>query len=283
MRCYSDYYQGELTSQKRLLILLEKKKFENEGKRLLTTKSVGIPITIYFLLLKEAINVLIDEQKNMLNDHKVICEMNTDTVIADYSLSVKESFNENINCVNSWELNSVWFQPDSPMLSGCPVYETTDVLVPNLSNDIDLKDLFESSDDGIDIYKSVIKVEPSIKKQKPMINIYKHIFSSVEYFYSISQRIQSEVKNFNQIFGCSIAKPIINGDFNSFCTRRTDLIHKGNLSLNIKPENSRLFLNESELIPSLEKGLKEAIKAVDESYKHMIFELENQRNKNRDE
>ena len=270
MRCFSDYYNGKMQSQKILLEKLESAGFEQNDKRILTTKAVGLPITVYLLLLREAIDRLENEQKQLIDDHRVIETVNTERVESDFELLIKDSSAEFRKNTQAWNLNSVWYQPETPMVSGCPVYEMTNVLVPKQNDGIDLRSIYETKSPDIEIYKSVIKIKPETEKQRPMIEVYKQVFNIVEYFYALSQRINSEVDLYNQKLKSTIQKGKISGEFESNCTRRGALIHEGNMALSIDPTNSVLYIQGKELIQTVNLGFEEAIQHIDLRYQEML-------------
>ncbi len=268
-RCYSDYVPDKLPSQRLLLDKLEELGKEKGNSRILTTASVGVPVTIFLLVIREAIEALCKEQSELIASHYVI--------VGYSSSQVQEKFNLNINGMfpdipqnTRWELSTPWTTAKTPAVSGCHMIETVYLLKPNPSPDFPLNVALSSPLSGVTAYKNVLRIENPASEKRPLINVFKPTFICLESFYALNERLEAEINAFCKVTKVTMARLSVPSTFDAMCRRRGNLTHDGNLAIFIEPETSIIYLGDDNLVDSMKAALEEACVFSESIYSSML-------------
>ncbi len=264
-----------LPNQIALLEKLESLGYEQKGKFILTTESIGIPVTSILLLLKEALEFIINEQHEFDKNE-------TDKIVAN--LSFTDLINEipDLIIINStnlpqsfyYEKQKVWDLNTTPSISGSVVaYQSYIYVTPKpLGNNFDV---FNYNGSRVTIYKSIIHNHSDILNEKNMIQLYKNIIMFVELSYALQQRIIEEQRLFKNFTNNHIKKLQFGNNFKSVCGKRSGIIHGGSFKLKIVPETSKIVLSKDKDVVSVkfEKSFHEVIEWTNNIYGEMLKAL----------
>lgn len=272
-RCYCDYVQEEIPSQPLLLNRLERAGFEVSDRRVLTTKLLGVPMTIFLLVLREAIEAIEAEQTNLTTAHRVIGNVSHNDLVSRYRLALQQQFPGVQFPPASWEHSSPWAM-GTAALSGCTVYDQTHVYSPASAPPAPLDQILASPLQNVRIYKKVIRVDDEAPVQRPMIDLFKPTFTALEMSYAVQQRGEAEVTRFNTLLGATLVPEPLPAEFGANCARRGTLLHEGNLGIEIRPEDSLVLLGGTLLVEGLKTSLNQACRWVDAHYSAMLRHLD---------
>jgi len=271
---YFNYYdqQKRLTSQRNLFLKLEEIGYETNGKYILSHRKTGIPVTIMLLLMKDVEAQLVQEQKELYNLHKKIDAMTTEDLDRNFGIKTQNSLIASVMLKepNRWDYNEVSFLDSYPTISGSVAAVQTKVLVPNNPYQKPLCEIFYSDNPKIILHKHIIEVKSDDREEKSMINVIKNTIQFAEFSYALKERVETEISNFNNLFSANIIKPVQGRTFNSVCMKRNDIIHRGNLNIEIDPKNNRIMFGKASLVDTISKTLNEACSWIEEIYNNML-------------
>lgn len=259
-----------LKNQELLLEELIKLGFEIKGKYILTTSSIGIPITTMLIILKNTLKSIKDVQEVLLeiSNNQPVFTISTDKLIADEGLSIVPG-SQHISS-QMWDKKSVWYLEPTPSLSGSVAAYQTTLYKPKASLG-DINSILFSTNQNVNIYKPVIHSLANKTNMKVLFELYKNIIIFLEFTYAFHERISSEIKQFNIKLAKSLTRLPLPTNFDQNCSRRGAFIHDGTFKLAINPENSLFLIGDKDVLQdSFQKTYDEAILWADQIYGEML-------------
>lgn len=247
-RCYADYVEGVLLSQSVLLERLEAMGLEREDRRVLTTKRLGVPMTTMLLVCRDAVKAIEQEQAALSAAHVARETVETPGLLAQYGLEYQPGATE--FSPSGWQRSTPWVRGDLAV-SGCSVYQQTNVFTPSEAPPSPLTSIFRSRSPELTVYSSIIRVDAAQPEARPMITLFRPLFIALEAFYGIEQRLRYEAGRFVSVTATTFEARTPPDALHRWCNRRGPFLHEGNLSLELAPETSELFIGEEQLVAAL--------------------------------
>jgi len=143
------------------------KKLENDKSKksnLLKETNFGIPITIYLLLMRDAMGIIQVECRAIHSKFKEIKKLNTQDILNCYAIQYKDPSFEVTAAGIDWNLNqTTYIEPNGTSISGSTMVNTTQVLVP--TSKVIPDNIFKSNTNIIKIHNTVIQIDlPEMEK-----------------------------------------------------------------------------------------------------------------------
>jgi len=266
-----------LPMQVTLLRKLEELGYETKNKYILTNKRLGVPITIMLLLMKEAVEHILEEQCKVEEVSRLISIKTTDELKKEFNVELISNDENNIKNA-SWEYKRCLYSNNEDIISGSSICSETNVFIPQESFNFPLEQVVKSSNSKIKIHKNVIQEIIEEPNSYSMIKLFKDIVLYLEFSYAVKERIKTEIESIKKLVSIEIDLPTNYKSFEKNCQRRGALIHGGILNVSINPSTARLCISKSDLVNSFEEGLNEACSWVNEVYSIMMSMLGNKKN-----
>lgn len=263
----------DVSNQKKLLERLEMMGFEKNGKYILTKKQFGVPITAMLFIMNDAMKSTFEKQDDLKKNYSQKKLKNED-VIGTYvePKKLSEKVDEDFKA-------GEWTHVTGPnsnypvTISGTSAYSVTQYLYPPDELNDDLKNTFRSIRPNFIIHHRMIEIKQENAQKKSMIDIFKNAIIFMEFSYAISQRIETEVTKFNDLFDQNIKIAIKGKIFSDNCMRRKPIIHNGILSISIDHKSNTIQISKNNLCHVMELGFQEAYNWINKVYGIMLSAL----------
>jgi len=270
-RHISDYHQGKVPNQKIIHSELERRGYESSRGRIISTDSLGVPVTIMYLLLidnvtkiKEFQSQLTDElDKNRVAVESSCLNLYTDTKeptkqISNWERQESKAIDKQANASGSMAIGqSIWYTPyQNEFDSNTPLF-----------------DIYKPKSEEVEIGRDYIRVTKPVREENRqyLIHVFKEIVNFFEMSYALKERTKSEKKQFSKLFG-ETSFPEIPQQFNSVCNLRGSIIHDSSVSFDFSPTNE-LKLGKHNIVNYAEKSLQSVEKWLNDVYGAMIDQL----------
>ena len=179
-RFFNEYDElKRLTNQIELYKELESRGYEKYDKRILTTRNLGVPITIMLLLIKEASKIIAAKQNELIKSVIHYNSITTNKIQTEYGLEILETNQSTIP--TEWEHTSSLYPSGDSYISGSTVSRRVENFIPKTQINILLSDIFKSSKKYMYIYRDYIQVVRMDEEKIPNINLFKSIAQLFEY------------------------------------------------------------------------------------------------------
>lgn len=265
---FINYTPDVLASQKKLLLFLEENGFEVNGRRILTEKALGVPVTIMLLLMKDAlgkINLIQLELEKLKSDEQLLTSLE---LKEKYSCNVESSYHGNWTVYDS----SVIF-PEAVTASGSTQVWPARVMLPNEHYVGNLADVVTDTPKLIKIDDNSIIVKKDTHKSTNTIEILLEIFKFVEFSYAIGQRIIKERNTFKKLTGLKIKKKPDGSMLSKVQMIRKGLIHDGSIQLEYSLLKSKFVHRGIEIEDVFRLAFNESIDVIDNLYIEMLANI----------
>lgn len=266
-----DYHQGKVSNQKIIHSELERLGYESSKERIISTDSLGVPVTIMYLLLidnvtkiKEFQVQLTDElDKNRVAVESSYLSLYIDPIeptmqISNWVKQESKAIDKQANASGSMAVGqSTWYTP-SP--------NEFDSYKP-------LDSIYKPKSEKVEIGRDYIRVTKPVREENRqyLIHVFKEIVNFFEMSYALKERIKSEKKQFSKLFG-ETSFPKIPQQFNAVCDWRGSIIHDSIISFDFSPTNE-LKLGKHSFVNYAEKSLQSVEKWLNDIYGTMIDQL----------
>lgn len=266
-RFFESYHQGIIPTQAKLYDKLESLGYEVDGKRILSTRTVGVPITVMLLLMHDAYQNIVGQQKGMMSHKSQLGQETTSQMVKNTSLTLIKSLSVDGNEVNFDMLRTT---SEISMNSSGSTQNTAAVMyTPETELANPLTTYFASNDVDVLVSSQTILVPDKTAKPRPNIDFFRPLFSFIEFTYAVGERIEYEVKQFHQVHNFRVILPQRGSNFESMSARRTALTHEGNIRVKIDPADSSIKLGGQKMDQAMKETFDEVGTWVEKTYTSM--------------
>lgn len=262
--------QKRIPNQVSLLSKLETQGYEVRKKRILTTDKIGIPVTAILLIIKESLDVIKSEQNQLsiFGKSKITNTISEEELID--KLGIVPGLGYKIVSNNEY-IESEYYSPGEHTASGTATVYVYNGYSPKYKLDKPLTDKFTSKDKSTEISQDEIKFRNNNKGRKTLYQIYKNIILFLEFTYAFAERVNFEIRTFENQVGKPTNKINIPAELNKNCSRRIQVIHNGEFHLEIEPNDSRIiFANKVDVEKSFDQTYDEAVVWINQVYGEML-------------
>ncbi len=266
MRCLDDYLPGTLPGQPILLAKLEKCGLENGDTRILTTRRVGVPVTVYLLILHETLKSLAAEQARLRAREALFGTLSSEELLKQIPI---EPLQSKMDANLIWEHRRGLDSSITATASGCAVYKEANYYIPTVQV-APINTIFRSRDPLVLVCKGHIAANDTGAPLVPMMPIFKMVFMAIEMCYSLEERLKAERDGFNRILKVQVPLPELSATLVRQCSRRGDLIHSGNLGLEIAPTTMMITLGGEPLVEAIQAAFRDICKLAEQLYTEML-------------
>ncbi len=270
-RFFEYYHTGVVPSQVTLFNRLEQLGYEVNGKHILSTGTVGVPVTVMLLLMHDSYQDIVLLQSEMMAYKSHLGRESTDKMVEDTGLKLLKTLKPDVENVY-WSKDRTNIDI-STTASGSTQNLQADMYTPETQIASPLSDYFSSDDEDAVVSNQTIVVPDRTANPLPNIDIFRPLFSFIEFTYAIGERVHYEVKQFNQLLGKQVSPPMKGSKFTSMNGRRTALTHEGNIKVKIDPANSSIRLSGRLMDEEMKKTFDEVGAWVETTYASMIHTL----------
>jgi hypothetical protein len=240
---------------------------------ILASKNVGVPMTIFLLLLKDSLVEIEKEQAKLSSLEVNKGNLSNIDLKSNYDIQLLKDLSRPANSweCDLWSLKQVPYHDFSPTISGSTVAYYSDVIIPDSMPDVPLGSLYGSDNPRVKFFPNVIQVKAETEPAPyPLISVFKHVAHFLEQSYAISERIDAEIQKFNHHFNVGLRRGMQPETFKAFCSKRTDYIHEGDLNVTIDPKTTLLKTGKRELVSSATIAVDEACTWINGIYGEMV-------------
>lgn len=258
--------RGRLASQRDLIEELERRSLEQGNRRILTAH-YGVPITVFLLLLRDAIQRLRDLDNHLRARKQSHGNVSHTKAVEFYGLQAIAGCEATAIEGVDWSHETVVGIDAAGPLSGVVVASEIDIL--SRPSDVPLKDLYKSSNPDTVVMSNVVKIGGGKSQDVPLVEHIKEVMLALEMFYAIQERIAVECDRFAEHFGIEKPQPRFPSDFAAQAQRRGSLIHEGELRLGVDSRECALTLKNKPVTDEFSGAFDGGIDAIELLYSRM--------------
>lgn len=274
---FYDEPHNRLVNQVLLMEKLFEKGMETSKDGILSAKDGNISTTIFLLFMRDNIEPIIKEQRDILNNFEILSEISTNQLISDYEIEIiPQGHIESGMESRKWEHKKTYMTDLEHSISGSINLQRADYFTPIPPYPEGLNEYFGSRNPNVNIYNECVLTVIEGEVPKPSIHIFRYCCLFFDSTYALMQRVLKEQRKFKTKTGREIRFPPPKGQFNLVCEKRGAIFHGGNLFLSIEPETSEICVTDKKkpVAQLVETAFSEALAWVDEVYGKMLIELE---------
>lgn len=268
------YLPGKVVNQVKLTEELQNRGFYKESNGILTSKDGSIPVTIELLLIKDSLDFIKEEQKDLSSNFKVETVISLDDDIEN-QLDIFEPQYTNAGIID-WQYYQTLKSNSTNTISGSQMFISEKLYKPKTNQGYNLTEIYKSKNQNVTVFEDRITQINFNSFRKPTIGVYKYYLVFLDYCYALKERIEYELELFHETTTLTVNPPTMKSDFASICSMRENLIHKGGFNLSIYELSAEIVIKGNKtkrLVEYFDSGLNQICEWVDECYGVMIDAL----------